>query len=316
MVFLKIVKDKAYYKRYQVKFRRRRQAKTDYYARKRLVVQDKNKYNTPKYRLVVRFSNKVITCQIVHSKWNGDVILAAAYSSELPVYGVKYGLCNYAAAYCTGLLVARRALSKLDLADAFTGVEEVTGDMFMQDSVEGRRPFSAILDVGLVHATRGSRVFGALKGCADGGVYIPHSPSRFPGYEDPDPDFQPKRRRGRGKPAPEKPVGELDVETHRRYIFGQHVADYLRVVAADRSVNMLQFARYIKDGISADDIEGIYAAAHTAIRAGPFKGKVKREKFKGKSYSKRRRCLAERKNRIKQIKIAFAEKLAREAADA
>ena len=34
----------------QVKFRRRREGKTDYFARKRLVVQDKNKYNTPKYR--------------------------------------------------------------------------------------------------------------------------------------------------------------------------------------------------------------------------------------------------------------------------
>ena len=34
----------------QVKFRRRREGKTDYFARKRLVIQDKNKYNTPKYR--------------------------------------------------------------------------------------------------------------------------------------------------------------------------------------------------------------------------------------------------------------------------
>jgi len=48
------VKNSTYFKRFQVKFRRRRDGKTDYYARKRLVVQDKNKYNTPKYRLVVR----------------------------------------------------------------------------------------------------------------------------------------------------------------------------------------------------------------------------------------------------------------------
>lgn len=40
------------------------EGKTDYYARKRLVTQDKNKYNTPKYRFVVRFTNKDITCQV------------------------------------------------------------------------------------------------------------------------------------------------------------------------------------------------------------------------------------------------------------
>lgn len=38
--------------------------KTDYRARLRLVKQDKNKYNTHKYRLVVRFSNKDVTCQV------------------------------------------------------------------------------------------------------------------------------------------------------------------------------------------------------------------------------------------------------------
>lgn len=36
-------------------------------------------------------------------------------SSELPRYGLKMGLTNYAAAYCTGLLVARRMLNKLGL---------------------------------------------------------------------------------------------------------------------------------------------------------------------------------------------------------
>ena len=40
------------------------EGKTDYFARKRLVTQDKNKYNTPKYRFVVRFTNKDIICQV------------------------------------------------------------------------------------------------------------------------------------------------------------------------------------------------------------------------------------------------------------
>lgn len=40
------------------------EGKTDYFARKRLVLQDKNKYNTPKYRMIVRFSNRDICCQV------------------------------------------------------------------------------------------------------------------------------------------------------------------------------------------------------------------------------------------------------------
>ena len=35
-------------------------------------------------------------------------MLCAAYAHELPRYGVKVGLTNYSAAYCTGLLLARR----------------------------------------------------------------------------------------------------------------------------------------------------------------------------------------------------------------
>jgi len=41
--FVKVQKNKAYYKRFQVKWRRRRAGKTDYRARLRMVVQDKNK---------------------------------------------------------------------------------------------------------------------------------------------------------------------------------------------------------------------------------------------------------------------------------
>ena len=37
MAFVKVIKNKAYFMRFQTKFRRRRQGKTDYYARKRLV---------------------------------------------------------------------------------------------------------------------------------------------------------------------------------------------------------------------------------------------------------------------------------------
>ena len=40
------------------------------------------------------------------------MIVCAAYSHELPKYGISVGLTNYAAAYCTGLLLARRVRMK------------------------------------------------------------------------------------------------------------------------------------------------------------------------------------------------------------
>lgn len=67
------------------------------YARKRLVTQAKNKYNAPKYRLVVRFTNKDIIVQIVYARLQGDFVLAAARSRELPRYGINHGLTNWAA---------------------------------------------------------------------------------------------------------------------------------------------------------------------------------------------------------------------------
>lgn len=124
------MKNKQYYKRFQVKFKRRREGKTDYFARKRLIVQDKNKYNTPKYRFIVRISNRDITCQVAYSRIEGDKILCAAYSHELPKYGIKVGLTNYAASYCTGLLLARRLLKQLGLDSLYEGTTEVNGEEY------------------------------------------------------------------------------------------------------------------------------------------------------------------------------------------
>lgn len=175
MAFIKDIKTSAYHSRYQTPFRRRREGKTDYYARKRLVAQHKAKYNTPKYRLVVRFTNKDIITQIVSSTITGDIVLAAAYSHELPRYGITHGLTNWSAAYATGLLLARRTLQKLGLDETYPGVEEVEGEYELTEAVEdGPRPFKVYLDVGLQRTTTGARIFGALKGASDGGLYVPH----------------------------------------------------------------------------------------------------------------------------------------------
>merc|ERR1719209_2728337 len=148
MPFVKVVKCKSYFKRFQVKFRRRREGKTDYFARKRLVIQDKNKYNTPKYRMIVRSSNTDVTCQIAYTRLEGDIVICAAYSHELPRYGVKVGLTNYAASYCTGLLLVRRILQKFKLDSVYEGNTNIDGSMYaVEDNDDGPGAFRACLDV-------------------------------------------------------------------------------------------------------------------------------------------------------------------------
>jgi len=219
-------KNKAYYKRFQVKFRRRREGKTDYYARKRLITQDKNKYNSPKYRLVVRFSNSDIVCQIAYATIDGDLILAAAYGKELEHYGVKVGFKNYAAAYATGLLVARRALTKLNLAERYIGLEEANGEMFeVKPDEDGPSPFYVLLDVGLSRTTTGSRLFAVLKGAVDGGLSITHDNKRFIGFD--------------------KETKEFHPEKLRKHILGGHVAEYLTQIQDKNDPDDDQFKDYI-----------------------------------------------------------------------
>jgi large subunit ribosomal protein L5e len=253
MAFIKVVKNKSYFKRFQTKFRRRREAKTDYYARKRLIIQDKNKYKTPKYRFVVRVTNKDIITQIIAADINHDVVLAAAYAHELPRYGIKLGLTNYAAAYATGLLLARRVNAKFNLK--YTGNTEVNGEDYnVEPEEDAAKPFRALLDVGLARTTSGARVFGALKGATDGGLDVPHNDHRFPGS---------KRENGEWQSQP---------DVHRKYIFAGHVAEYMKYLQEEDEERFNKhFKRYISAGVTADKIEGLYTAAHKAIRANPSK---------------------------------------------
>jgi len=293
MGHVKILKTAAYHKRYQVKYRRRREGKTDYQARKRLVVQDKDKYNSPKYRLVVRVSNKDIVCQFVQSKITGDLCISAAYSHELPKYGVEVGLTNYAACYCTGLLAARRLLQKLGMDETYTGQEEVDGEMFMVEESGDKRPFTCVLDVGLTRTTTGAKVFGCLKGAADGGINIPHSEKRFPGYDND------------GK--------ELDAETHKKYIFGGHVAEYMEYLEEEDAERYAsQFAKYIEKEIEGDGLEDMYTEAHQKIREDPSHTKGSGEhctivKEPKRTFDERRAGVAAKKLARKEIVMAEAD---------
>jgi len=294
MGHMKVLKSSAYHKRYQVKFRRRRQGKTDYQARRRLVVQDKNKYNSPKFRLVVRCTNKTVICQIVQSKMVGDHTICSAYSHELPKYGVKVGLANYAACYATGLLCARRLLKKLELDEDYEGQTEVDGEMYTVEQEGEKRPFTALLDVGLVRTTTGAKVFGALKGAADGGLNIPHSDKRFPGYD----------REGK----------DFDAETHKKYIFAGHVTEYMELLEEeDPERYQSQFAKYIEEEIEGDALEEMWEKCHAAIREDPeFTPSEKKSEFTPKN-PQPRRTYDERKAAVAAKKAAM--KAAMEMAD-
>ena len=74
-------------------------------------------------------------------------------------YGVKVGLTNYAAAYCTGLLLARRVLQKFKLDTLYEGNTNVDGTMFyVEDQDDGPGAFRACLDVGLARTSTGAKV--------------------------------------------------------------------------------------------------------------------------------------------------------------
>ncbi len=136
--------------RYRVQFRRARMFKTDYRARKQLLI-------SKKPRLVVRKSLKHTNIQLVLPGKEGDTTVASANTLELKKYGYAGGTGNLPSAYLAGLLLGLRAKKK--------GQTE------------------AILDMGLYQTTKGGRIYAALKGAVDSGLEIPHDPEIFPKQE-------------------------------------------------------------------------------------------------------------------------------------
>merc|ERR1712168_669864 len=288
---IKVQKNKAYFKRFQPKFKRRQVGKTDYQARRGLCAQYKNKFNTPKYRLIVRATNRDVICQVAYPRMSGDVVICAAYAHELPKFGVKVGLTNYAAHYCTGLLLARRLLAKMKLDKAYVGQTEVDGDEYnVEPNEEGPGPFRCFLDTGLTRTTTGNKVFGALKGAVDGGLDIPHSTKRFPGYDNEEDNF--------------------DAETHCKYIFGGNVAEYMEKLKEDDEAYAKQFSQYVKAGIDGEALEAMYEKCHDAIRANPGHSKKENPKASEKKrWNKSKMGLAARKDRVRQKKASFLHAL-------
>ena len=124
-----------------------------------------------------------------------------------------------------------------------------------------------------------------MKGASDGGIFIPHSENRFPGY-----DIESK---------------ELDAETLRKYIFGGHVAEYMETLADDDEERYKsQFQGYIDDEIEADGLEEMYQEAHKAIREDPFM--KDEEEGEGEKKSKDEWKAESKKHKLS--KMSFEEK--------
>ena len=291
MAFVKVVKNKAYFMRFQTKFRRRHTGKTDYFARKRLITQNKDKYNTPKYRLVVRFTTTRIIVQVVYATIQGDKVFCAADSNELRKFGLTAGLTNYASAYATGLLVARRLLKKVGLDSMYAGNSTYEKNYCAGQDEKERRSFKVVLDVGLKATSTGSKVFSTLKGVADGGVNIPHSTSRFPGYNSEEP--------------------EADNTILRERILGGHVDKYLKVLKGTEK-ETVQFKNWLaclkKTG--SKSVEELYTKIHAEIRKAPEHKKPeakKNYKRDHKKFDERKLTNKQRKDRVR-IKIEIRQK--------
>jgi large subunit ribosomal protein L18 len=136
--------------RYKVPFRRRREGKTNYHVRYKLIL-------SKKPRVVVRKSNASTTLQLVVAEQMGDKTLLTVNSKELKNFGYTFSTGNLPAAYLTGLLFGKKMLA----------LGESQG----------------IADIGLHASTRGNRIYAAIKGVVDAGVNVPHSPEIFPDDE-------------------------------------------------------------------------------------------------------------------------------------
>ena len=133
--------------RYKVAFRRRREYRTDYYARKKLL-------RSGESRAVVRRSNKNVTVQFVDFEMEGDTVRAAATTGDLRKMGWEYSCSSIPAAYLVGFLAGKRALK--------SGIEY------------------AVLDIGMQNPKHGGVLFAVVKGMADAGLEIPHSKEVLP----------------------------------------------------------------------------------------------------------------------------------------
>jgi len=202
--------------------------------------------------------------------------MCAADSTELKVMGLTAGLTNYSAAYCTGLLIARRLLKQVKLDSTYSVNTKVDGEYFnVEDDCQDKRPFKAFLDVGIARTSTGSRIFGALKGACDGGINVPHNTKRFPGF------YRGKieevvNKRGKATGEKERTKDDFNAKVHRDHIFGVHVTTYMNALKKESPAKFkVQFSQWEKcmTAMKAKTCEDVYKKIHEAIQKAPERKK-------------------------------------------
>jgi large subunit ribosomal protein L18 len=136
--------------RYKVPFRRRRDNRTDYYIRKKLLT-------SGELRAIVRRSSKNVTIQFARFGMDGDEIIASATSKELKALGWEHACSNIPAAYLTGYIAGKKAKK--------AGID------------------IAVLDIGMQTPAKGAVLFAAVTGMLDAGLEIPHGDGVLPPEE-------------------------------------------------------------------------------------------------------------------------------------
>lgn len=132
---------------FNVPFRRKRQGRTYYRKRLRMLMSNKS-------RFVVRSSLKNFQASVIEYNAKGDKVLFTVDSRALAKLGWKGDNGNIPSAYLIGALAGKKALEK--------GIKE------------------AILDLGFHNSTKGSRLYAALAGAVDAGLNIPFNPEVLP----------------------------------------------------------------------------------------------------------------------------------------
>ena len=124
-----------------VLYRRKREGKTDYNKRLKLLTSQKP-------RLLVRLTNNRVIGQVVVFSPLGDQVQEAVSSTLLKKYGWNSSMKNVPSAYLTGFILGKKAVKK--------GIKE------------------AVLDTGFRKPLRNGKIYAFLKGAVDAGLIVPH----------------------------------------------------------------------------------------------------------------------------------------------
>jgi len=137
----------------------------------------------------------------------GDKVVAYAHSKELArKHGWLGGTGNISAAYLTGLICGFRAVEH--------GIED------------------AVLDIGLQHPSKGSRVFAALKGAVDAGLKVPFDKAKLP---------------------------------DEKRIMGQHVVEYARLLSSNMEAYQKRFSAQLSAGLKPEETSAHFAQVKEKI---------------------------------------------------